>query len=88
MGRVRPRRTGHTRPIGTTKRVRMFEMPFEPELGMLCHDGPWELARGYEIVGIEEVGGPGRWNLVLERISWHRILEAADDEVAFSIVPR
>lgn len=65
----------------------MFEMPFEPECGMLCMDHDEALERAYEIVGVEEVGRRGRWNLTLERIDWVTF-QADERKIAFSIIPR
>jgi hypothetical protein len=82
-------RIGHVRPLGTTRRVRMFEWPDDlvAELEMLCHDAPYELERAYMIVGIEEVARPRRVNLVLERVGW--VSAIADERgFAFSISPR
>jgi len=80
-------RAGHRRPVGTIARVRMYDMPCEPKLGSLCFDAPIERCRAYEIVGVEEVARPGRWNLLLERMDWDDFIWDPRP-VAFSIVPR
>lgn len=77
-------RRGHSRPAGTTTRVRMHGMPTEPALEALVYDEPPELERAYRIVGVEEVARPGRWNLVLERIEWRELLTSTD-AIAFGI---
>lgn len=61
---------GHSRPAGTTTRIRLYNASEEPELNTLVFDDPYELHRGYRIVGVEEVARAGRWNLLLERVAW------------------
>lgn len=70
-------KVGHVRPAGTTTRIRLHNASKEPTCGHLAFDDPEELHRGYRIVGVEEVARPGRWNLVLERMTWEAWLEAA-----------
>ena len=57
--------------------------PEEPELGTLIWELPLEVERAYEIVGVEEVGRPGRWNLVLERVSWEEFMATSEERWAF-----
>lgn len=78
-------RVGHRRPLGTTTRTRLYGTVEMPELGALVYDSPPELERAYRIVGVEEVGRPGRWNLLLERISWDELVSSSD-HVLFGLV--
>jgi hypothetical protein len=66
----------------------MFNMEEEPRCGEIVFDDPWERERGYEIVGVEEVARPGRWNLVLERLDWSEFLNRvhAKGRIAFGMV--
>lgn len=80
-------RVGHLRPVGTTCRVRLYDSPIEPPLLAYTFDSPVERERGYRVVGVEEVARPGRWNVILERVSWSELLDHVDD-VAFSLAPR
>lgn len=80
---------GHNRPAGTTTRIRLFNATEEPRLNDLVYDDPYESRRGYRIVGVEEVGRVGRWNLILERISWpdwHQEILDHPHRLAFGLV--
>lgn len=67
--------------------MRLYDAPEEPPLGSLVFDEPDELERAYRIVGVEEVGRPGRWNLLLERIAWDDLM-ADIDSVWGGLIPR
>jgi hypothetical protein len=79
-------RKGHSRPVGTTTRIRLFGAVEEPPLGAIVWDAPDELERAYRIAGVEEVARPGRWNLLLERLPWDAIFADAD-ALAFALLP-
>lgn len=67
-----PQRSGHTRPEGSEWRMRMHSCdPSEPPLlGDLCFEEPFELRRGFEIVGVEETRSPAVYRLILKRLEW------------------
>lgn len=63
--------------------IRSWRSDRPPKLGDLVHEDPWELERGFLVVGVEERSRPDIWYVLLERLTWDEFtaLAAASEDI-------
>jgi len=69
-------RPGHHRPLGTFRKMRLYDAVIAPKCDEVCVElaclggDPDECQRAYRVAGVEETRDPSRFRLLLERIEY------------------